>query len=141
DLTNYLFQAYGVDPARVKLKIDIPALSLNIDTAIPLGLIINELVSNCLKYAFRGRTEGEVFVYVYPDADGMHTLIVRDNGTGFPGDMDFRKPESLGLRLITLLAQQLDGTIELSSNNGTEFIIKFREQQYKKAGNPDNEAK
>jgi len=140
DLTNYLFQAYGVDPAGIKLNIDIPDMSLNIDTAIPLGLIINELVSNCLKYAFRKRPEGEVYIQVYPDANASYNLIVRDNGAGFPKDMDFRKSESLGLKLITLLVQQLDGTIELNSNNGTEFKINFREQQYKKAGNPDNSA-
>jgi two-component sensor histidine kinase len=87
-------------------------------------LIINELVSNALKYAFPKRSGGEICVELTSDND-QFTLIVRDNGVGFPQDLDFRKTKSLGLTLIIMLVRQLKGTIELDNNDGTEFKINF----------------
>ena len=103
----------------------------DIDNAIPCGLIINELVSNSLIYAFpfaQGKPEnkkGEININLSSGDDSL-TLIVRDNGIGFPEDLDFRNTETLGMQLVCTLTNQLKGTIELNSNGGTSFKITFK---------------
>src|SRR3972149_2809866 len=101
-LGNYLFQSYGVDPNFIKLKVNVKDVVLDVNTAIPCGLIINELISNSLKHAFRKRKKGEIRIDLYSDikrADShryrLYTMTVRDNGVGFPKDLDFRNTESL----------------------------------------------
>ncbi len=124
-LTDDLFRSYGLSPDRIALVTHAEGVSLGIDAAIPCGLIVNELVSNCLKHAFPNGREGEVHVTLMPK-NGMYELTVRDNGVGFPKGLDFRHTESLGLQLVTTLTEQLDGTIELNANGaGTEFRILF----------------
>lgn len=92
-------------------------LHLNVNTAIPLGLIVNELVSNSLKHAFSekraGGKEGEICLSLSSNGEGEVSLIVRDNGVGLPKDFDFRRTESLGLQLVNDLVEQLDGSIEM----------------------------
>jgi two-component sensor histidine kinase len=102
---------------------------LGVDTAIPCGLIINELVSNSLKHAFPDK-QGEILVNLHRD-NGKFTLIVRDDGVGFPEHVDFRNTDSLGLQLVCTLTDQLDGEIELNRGGGTEFRITFGEIKYK----------
>ena len=135
NLVNDLFLSYKVSAGKVSLKMNIEAVSFGIDTAIPCGLIVNELVSNSLKYAFPEGKGGEIKISLHKIADlksDMYELTVSDNGTGIPGDLDIRKTESLGLRLITNLAEnQLQGKVELNRNEGTEFQIKFKEAKYK----------
>jgi len=150
-LTSYLFQSadnLGVITLNINADDDV---SLNIDTAIPCGLIINELVSNSLKHAFpedlpvrASRTQTGV-VGITPfqrelcielthrrkgaapdDNNGEFTLIISDNGVGFPQNLDFRNAESLGLQLVNALVNQLKGTIELDRSHGTAFKIMFR---------------
>ena len=99
---------------------------LGIDTAIPCGLIINELVSNCFKYAFRDGRHGELRIGLVQNHD-LYTLTVSDNGVGFPPGLDFRNTPSLGLQLVNTLVGQLEGTIELDSLHGTTFKIVFAE--------------
>lgn len=128
-LTDDLFRSYGVSPERIALVTHAEGVSLGIDAAIPCGLIVNELVSNCLKHAFPAGRKGEVRVALVPK-NGMYELMVRDNGVGFPKGVDFRNTESLGLQLVTTLTDQLEGTIEMNSNGGgTEFRIWFRRDQ------------
>jgi two-component sensor histidine kinase len=114
---------------------NIENISLGIDTAIPCGLIVNELVSNSLKYAFPKGKNGEIRISLRRIADlksDMFELIVSDNGVGISQDLDFRNTESLGLRLITNLAEnQLQGKVKLDRSKGTEFQIKFKEAKYK----------
>jgi len=98
---------------------------LDISTAIPCGLIINELLSNAMKYAFPSGRKGEITVTMYRE-DGLILLTVSDNGAGFPEGIDFRETESLGLQLVNDLVEQLDGTIQLDTKAGTEFRITFR---------------
>jgi two-component system, sensor histidine kinase PdtaS len=105
-------------------------LSLNIDTAVPCGLIISELVSNSLKYAFPTEKDGEILVSLKV-VDNKYQLIIRDNGIGMP-ELDFSKLKSLGLLLVMNLTDQLDGEITINRNHGTEFIINFEEIKYKK---------
>ena len=141
-LANTLFQTYRIT-GNIALKMDVEDVSLGIDSAIPCGLILNELISNSLKHAFPGDREGEIRIALHAeglrmearveaddgtasDSDGKITLIVSNNGVEFPEDLDFRNTESLGLQLVTLLAEdQLDGTIELDRSSGTAFKITF----------------
>jgi two-component sensor histidine kinase len=98
---------------------------------MPCGLILNELVSNSLKYAFPERT-GEIRIEMSMDHDDRFVLVVSDNGVGFPKDLDFRETGSLGLKLVQSLVDQLDGTIELQNDEGTTFKIIFTEPEYTK---------
>jgi len=127
-LVRNLFTTYGVSTARIKLNIDIKPVSLPLDKAIPCGLIINELVSNSLKYAFPANKQGEIKIALHPTNENELELIVSDNGISMPEDIDFRNTESLGLHLVTILAKdQLRGKIKLNRTGGTEFKIKFKE--------------
>ncbi|HEY9608012.1 PAS domain S-box protein [Allocoleopsis sp.] len=126
-LTNDLFRAYGVHPGQITLELEIEEVTLNINTAIPCGLIISELVSNALKHAFPQGRAGIIKVALYSDADNQLTLQVTDNGIGFPEDSEFRTVKSLGLQLVSVLANQLEGTLELDRRLGTQFKITFFE--------------
>jgi PAS domain S-box-containing protein len=97
---------------------------LDINRAIPCGLIVNELVSNAFKYAFQGGPQGEIRVGI-ESIDNRFRLIVKDNGFGFPETTDWRNTNTLGLQLVTMLVEQLGGTIECNNTNGTEFKICF----------------
>ncbi len=125
NLTNYLFQSYCVDENTIKLKINIEDVLMGINEAIPVGLIINELVSNSLKYAFPGGRKGEIQVKFIGNK-GFYSLIIGDNGIGLPGNIDYQLTESLGLQLVNTLVDQLGGTIKLENNGGTKFIIIFK---------------
>ncbi len=131
NLTGSLSRSYEINPNKVELKINVDKTSLGIDTAIPCGLIINELVSNSLKYAFPDGREGEINIDFHSDGDKL-TLIVTDNGIGFPKDLDFRNTESLGLQLVNNLANQLNGNVELDGTDGTQFKITFAEVEHRK---------
>jgi two-component sensor histidine kinase len=99
---------------------------LDLDTAIPCGLIINELVSNALKYAFPPDSSGgDVWIEFRAQADGQLVLMVRDNGAGLSPDIDLDKPPSLGLQLVRMLSQQIRGTLHLEREGGTAFEIVF----------------
>ena len=131
-LVNNLFASYKVSASRVALKLDIENISLGIDTAIPTGLIINELVSNSLKYAFPEGKDGEIKIFLRSLNDGENKLIVSDNGVGLPESLDIKKAESLGLRMITNLTERsLHGKVNINKSNGTEFQIIFKEKEYK----------
>jgi len=126
-LANSLFRSYGVNPAKIALRIEVDDVSLGLDSAIPCGLIINELVSNALKYAFPEDMEGEIRVSLGLTKEDEFKLIVSDNGAGMPEHIDFRNTESLGLHLVTILAEkQLHGKIELNRVGGTKYHIQFK---------------
>lgn len=126
ELVNALFQSYGVRQGTVALSINAEDVSFVVDTAIPCGLIINELVTNSLKHAFPDG-KGEIRIALHRTDENMIELIVGDNGVGIPEDVDFRKTESLGLHLVTILVEnQLQGGINLDRSKGTEFQIKFK---------------
>ena len=130
-LVNDLFYSYGVK-SNIKIILDAEPVLLNIETAIPCGLIIIELVSNSLKYAFPDDMPGKIIVTLYSN-DNTFELIISDNGTGLPESIDFKNVNSsLGLQLVNLLVKQLDGSIKLDKTEGTKFIIKFKELEYNK---------
>ncbi len=131
NLVTDLFSSYKVSKSRISLRIDIENISLGIDTAIPTGLIVNELVSNCLKYAFPNDRDGEIRISLHALGDGRNELIVGDNGIGLPETFDIKKAESLGLRMITNLTERsLHGKVNINRSNGTEFQIIFKEKEY-----------
>jgi two-component sensor histidine kinase len=127
DLIMNLFRTYRINSDKVKLKMNVMNISLGLDSAIPCGLIINELVSNSFKYAFSEGENGEICVEIHPADDGKFILTVSDSGVGFPEELDFRSSETLGLQLVTSLVEQLNGTIELDRSDGTKFTITFKE--------------
>jgi two-component sensor histidine kinase len=109
-------------------------LFFDMDTAVPLGIIVNELVSNSFKYAFSGKDKGEIKIELHREENGECkkegqstnlTLMVSDNGVGIPENLDIEDLDSLGLQLVTSLVGQLDGKLELKRNNGTEFTVRF----------------
>ena len=131
-MTSYLFSLYRIGQA-IGLNIDIKDVLLDVNTAIPCGLIINELISNSLKYAFPENIVGEICIQLFSDKDDKFTLIVKDNGIGFPKDLDFRETESLGMQLVIMLVEQLEGTIELDKTKGTTFTITFQKPKFRGA--------
>ena len=127
DLVANLFQAYMAKSGKITLTMNIENIYLDIDLAIPCGLIANELVTNSLKYAFPAGTKGEIKIAFHKKEENMLEFVINDNGIGLPKHLDFRKTDSLGLHLVTILAEnQLHGEINLIRRKGTEFQIKFR---------------
>ncbi|BDZ70997.1 PAS domain-containing sensor histidine kinase [Methanobacterium petrolearium] len=129
-LTKNLFYTYVPDPNRIKLNLKVEDLMIDINTAVPLGLIVNEIVTNSMKYAFPGDETGEITVEFYPENE---TLILRvaDDGIGLPDDLDLEKISSLGLQIVNNLTHQIDGEIEVGGTNGAEIKIKFKEFEKK----------
>ena len=130
NLLNFLSKSYFMDSKSIKLNSKIENAYLGMDTAIPLGMIINELVSNSLKHGFQDAVEGNVNVTLELNGNEF-TLEVNDDGIGFPENVDFRKTTSLGLQLVTTLVDQINGTIELERTRGTSFKIRFKELKCK----------
>jgi PAS domain S-box-containing protein len=126
-LTANLVRSY-MSGHNVRVYVDIEGISLGIDTAIPCGLIINELVSNALKYAFPQDERGELHIGMCYDGNA-YTLIVADNGVGLPRGFDFRETGTLGLQLVIMLVKQLDGMIDVDTTNGTLIRITFSEMR------------
>ena len=161
NLVDYLFHSYSLDSEKVSLRLDVEKVFLGMDTAVPLGIIVNELVSNSLKHAFTdGKREGEIYIelrrskeyFMWQGKDAVTsengkvshqnnesndlngtdrnkeerlTLIVKDNGKGFPEKLDIWNTTSLGLQLVTTLVDQIEGDIKLDRSRGTGFEISF----------------
>ena len=125
-LATDLLEVYTITPERIKLVINAPNINLDINTAIPLGLITNELISNSLKHAFPDNKMGAITLEIYKSGD-TYTFKVKDDGIGLPSDLDYKNPDSLGLELVNTLTTQIGGKLELNTQNGTEFIITFKE--------------
>lgn len=128
-LVTNLFLSYGAERI-IRSFINIDNVQLGIDKVIPCALIINELVSNSLKHGFPGskRMEGngEIHIEIQSGAGDELTLKVKDNGVGVPEGFEIQRCESLGLKLVSVLVKQLKGDIQIISEKGTEFIIKFK---------------
>ena len=130
NLVGNLIRSYNASPAMVRLNIDADNVSLGIDTAIPCGLIINELVTNSLKYAFPDGRKGEIRVGLRSGIDGdpgKYRLVVADNGVGLPESIEVGKTGTLGMQLVSTLIEQLNGTVVVGREGGTEFVITFSE--------------
>jgi PAS domain S-box-containing protein len=126
-----LFYLYDIDKKIISLNTDIEDLEMGIDTAIPLGLIINELVNNILKHAFPNNQRGNILISL-KTVDNEFILKISDNGVGLPENIKPDDTETLGLQLVNNLVEQIEGSIEISRNGGTEFKIEFKELVYQK---------
>ena len=124
NLTTQLFRAYEASVGAIALEVDAQDMTLSIDVAVPCGMIISELVSNSLKHAFPGGRKGRILVRLGSEG-GLCRLVVSDDGIGLPAGLDFRRTESLGLQLVIMLVEQLEGVIELDRQKGTAFEIEF----------------
>ena len=125
-LVGYLFRSYGVNPGRIRSEIDVGHVSFGIDTAIPCGLIINELITNSIKYAFQGRDEGTIGLKLSIDeVNDKFVLTISDDGAGIPSDIDFDHTDTLGLSLVSTLVKQLRGSMEVERSGGTLVRIIF----------------
>jgi len=136
DLAYTVFGNYQVGIGKISLKFDIESpVTVSTNAAIPCGLILNELLSNAVKYAFPGDRTGEINIALYATDEGEIELTVSDNGVGIPEDFDFRKADSLGLELVTMFAEhQLGGTVEFKKRApGTEVFVRFKPPYYKKS--------
>lgn len=122
DLVEHLETSHKVH-GNIKIKQKIDDVFLGIDSAITIGLIINELVSNIFKHAFNKSMQGEVEISFQRRNETPSVLRIKDNGMGFPKEINFEQTESLGLQLVNTLVKQLDGNIKLNRDSGTEFII------------------
>jgi len=132
DLADQLFDSYSVETQAVELELKIDPVELNLETANPCSLIVNELISNALKHAFADGRPGKLSLELYRDGDRTITLIVRDNGVGLPEGLDIRNVESLGMELIWTLTEQIEGTLELMEvRQGTAFKLTFSELRYR----------
>jgi PAS domain S-box-containing protein len=124
-LASHLLESYAVHPERVDLRLEVVDLPLDIDQAVPCGLIVNELVANALKHAVPEGESGQVRIGFHGTPGGGYRLLVADNGRGLKKDFDLGTSDSLGLSLVSTLAQQLEGRMQLKSNGGTECRIEF----------------
>lgn len=131
NLARHLYRTYVVNTGLIKLTVDMENIYLDVDSALPCGLIINELVSNSLKYAFPNERKGEVAIRLSRQEDGKLALRVQDNGVGLPAGMSVSNSKSLGLKLVHILTKQLAGQLEYKLNPGTEFKIVFRTKEKK----------
>ena len=130
-LTNDLFRSYAVNQSAVKLSLNINNIFISIDTAVPCGLIINEIVSNSFKYAFPAEPDSvkanEIKINFNKNGNNELILEISDNGIGLPEGFAEKKKESLGLQLVDTLIAQLEGTMEINQNNGTTFKFTFKD--------------
>jgi PAS domain S-box-containing protein len=138
ELAENLFQSYSLGNTDIRLRLDLAEDTFfDMDIAVPLGMIVNELVTNSFKHAFNDRNQGEIRIGLHREEEGecilctnedcsnSFTLTVSDNGVGIPEALDVEDVETLGMQLVTSLVDQLDGELELNRENGTEFIIRF----------------
>ena len=111
----------------VKTSIDSEDMMFDVDTAIPLGLIINEIITNSYKYAFRNDKENNLSISIHKEENEDYKLVIEDNGPGLSNNFDVRKAKSLGLRLVNRLVKQLHGTVTQTNNEGAKFEIYFKD--------------
>ena len=128
DLLSIVFRACRSKSDAITLDLQIDPIFLDIHNAVPVSLILNEMVSNCLRHAFPAGHRGVVTIYFKKHPQGQFCLVVRDNGIGVPKDFDLETTASLGLRLIGILTRQIGGTLDFCSQGGTEFKVTFGEQ-------------
>lgn len=139
-LAKNIYSSYGVTFERIGLKIETNGAEFALDTIIPLGLILNEALSNSLKHAFPDERKGEISVKLIADSDKIiktnipefYSISIKDNGKGLPEGFNPGKGNSLGMTLLTSLAAQLDGNVQIINEAGTEVIVRFKELKYKK---------
>jgi PAS domain S-box-containing protein len=135
-LARDLFYSYGVNSERIQLRFELEPILLGLNQAIPCGLILNELLTNSLKYAFPNERAGEILVKLSFGEDHIIKLTVADNGVGLPPAFDWKESQSLGLRIMNILGRQLEGTVQREAGAGTAFSWTFRKAELPEVGAP-----
>lgn len=126
NLFEYLYSSFRSSNQEIEYNINIKKYQINIDTIISLGLIINELTSNSFKYAFEGMSKGKINILLDKKDDKTLVLSLDDNGKGLPANFDYKNTDSLGLQLVCLLTEQIQGKLEVKNlNKGTKFLVFF----------------
>ncbi|MGD0283844.1 MAG: PAS domain S-box protein, partial [Dissulfurispiraceae bacterium] len=129
DLADALMKSHDADNGQISLQVDVARIPVSIDTITPLGLVINELMTNALKYAFPDNKKGEIIIKALKNEDGIIELAFSDNGIGIPKSIDLTKAESLGLKIVRALVElQIKGKLEIKTQNRNVFIIRFRDK-------------
>jgi len=123
-LARNLITSYSIGK-HISLELEVNVDKLSIDTLIPMGLIINELITNSIKYAFDGKKAGKISVFLGTTEDHRYKLIISDNGQGIKSGASIKKPSTMGMELISILVEQIDGTIERRPQKGTSYLILF----------------
>ena len=131
-LTRFLMSSLSGNHGRITITSDVEEIILPVDTVVPCGLIINELVTNSLKHAFPNNRSGEITISCKRSEGGHITLTVCDNGIGIPDDIDYQNLKSLGMRLVYSLTDQLNGTLQCDNEQGTRFTIEFECNRHEK---------
>ncbi len=122
-LSNDLYHIYAVDKSLIKLILDVEEVNLDVETSIPLGLILNELLTNSVKHAFSDGRNGDIMVELHADDNEKFRLSVGDNGVGFPEVLDYKNTVSLGMKIINSLTDQIEGKLYLDRSKGTKFNL------------------
>jgi two-component sensor histidine kinase len=136
DLVNHLFKLYAADSKKVELVVKVEEVYLNMDLAMPCSLIANELLSNALKYAFPDGRRGRIEIHLKKVISskkkpaGTFVLLIKDNGVGFPAQIDLKNTHSMGMQIVTSLTRQLNGEIKVDRKGGTAFRIAFPEPKF-----------
>ena len=125
DLVNHLFKLYCFNPEKIKINIHASEITMDMDNAMTCGLLVNEIITNSLKHAFPGKRKGEIKIDL-KKRNGEYFLNIYDNGVGMPEIDDVKEKKSLGMELIKMLSEQLDASIEVKNEKGTEYNIKFK---------------
>ena len=126
-LMRNLFISYGISDKRIRYDVKAKDIFLNISTAIPCGLIINELITNSIKYAFPDDKKGHIIIKLSKDKKDKFSLIIRNDGIDFPEEIDLENANSFGMQLVNILTQQLHAEIEIDRKGGTTFKFLFNE--------------
>ncbi len=124
-MVDYLFRSYGLNQGQIHLHTELDPVGLELDDALPLGLLISEAISNSLKHGFPDRRTGEIRIVLRRSTAATVSLVLSDNGVGLPDNLDWTTSRSLGLRLIRVLAQQLRASLDIRSQGGTEVQLIF----------------
>jgi len=135
NLINYYTQSYRDKTRLISITSDVEPIRLGVDIAVPCGLIVNELVSNCLKHAFKDINKGQIIISAKRNIDNDIELSVSDNGLGMPDHINYENSTSLGLQLVDNLVRQLNGNLSVTHDMGTRINITFNENNYSKEEN------
>jgi two-component sensor histidine kinase len=128
-LANDLFHTYITNAQKIQIKMDVEDIMVDINTSIPLGLIINEIITNALKHAFPNDMQGTILISFHRVGDKLK-LEVSDDGVGFPKDLDYKNTSSMGLQLVNSLSNQIDAELNVVMEKGTSFQITFPEKTF-----------
>jgi two-component sensor histidine kinase len=123
-IVRHLIYVYNIDPLLITIKIDVDSFYIDLKKAVPCALIVNELVSNSIRYAFPNDSKGEILISL-KEKNGAVEMIISDNGIGIPANINYRSTETLGLQLVVTLVNQVDGLVNYEGNSGSKFIITF----------------